>query len=324
MISIIIPTYNAESSLSKVLEGIFTQVDVGPFEVIVIDSSSSDRTREIAASFPLQWEAIAKKDFSHPGTRNRGVRRASGAYVVFLTQDAVPANPWWLNRLIAPLKSDGSIAGSYGRQVPRPEATDWLEIRELAASFPAESSVRRLTLPGEMQKYLRYPWPYTHFSDSSAAYRRELLLEHPFNEALPLGEDQEWAKRMLEAGHAIAYAADSEVVHSHDFTWKETLTRFPVHGRAFAMFMPRLKPLGVLWESLRRRSAQVTAGDIKVTRIFSALARGGALGSLFKRLVRVASFYYGWRIQKTRQFLKSRRRWKSQMLSVPGPKTSLR
>ena len=63
------------------------------------------------------------------------------------------------------------------------------------------------------------------FSNASSAFRKELALQIPFNEALPELEDYAWAKRVQGQGYAIAYVGESEVYHSHSTSSAKTLWR---------------------------------------------------------------------------------------------------
>ena len=103
-VSIVLLTRNAGPDLDRVLDGIDAQNDVPPFEVIAIDTESTDGTLERLARHGVRVERITKREFSHPGTRNLGVRLARGTLVVMLVQDAIPLHRRWLANLIAPLR----------------------------------------------------------------------------------------------------------------------------------------------------------------------------------------------------------------------------
>src|SRR4030043_1207856 len=119
MISIILLTKNGDAYLEEVLKKVFAQGIEDTFEVIAIDSGSSDHTREILTKFPIHVEEIPPSTFNHGETRNLGARLAKGEYLVYLTQDATPLNEEWLARLVSPLRTDPLIAGSFSSQRPR-------------------------------------------------------------------------------------------------------------------------------------------------------------------------------------------------------------
>jgi glycosyltransferase involved in cell wall biosynthesis len=84
MISIIIPTYNEEAFLPRLLESIEAQ-DYSDREIIVADNGSRDRTRAIARE---HGAAVVKGGIPAVG-RNRGADAASGEYLLFLDADTV-------------------------------------------------------------------------------------------------------------------------------------------------------------------------------------------------------------------------------------------
>lgn len=87
-LSIIIPTFNEEKYLPKLLESIKQQT-VSPYEVIVADAKSKDKTREIARSFDCK---IVDGGMPAVG-RNKGAEVASQKLLLFLDADvSLPAN----------------------------------------------------------------------------------------------------------------------------------------------------------------------------------------------------------------------------------------
>jgi len=116
-VSIIIPTKDGATHLEKVLEMIYAQAHEQPFEVIVIDSGSTDGTLDIVKRYPARLVEIRPEDFGHGKTRNLGAELAEGKYLVFVTQDAIPATNRWLYSLLRNLELP-EVAGVYGRQVP--------------------------------------------------------------------------------------------------------------------------------------------------------------------------------------------------------------
>ncbi len=232
--SVVIPTLNAAPYLPSILDAIGRQQPAPPVEVILIDSGSTDNTRSIAEQVPgTRFETIT--DFSHGRARNRGAHRAKGDLVVFLSQDAVPSGDTWLAELVRPF-ADPRVAGVFSRQVPRADASP-MERFFLDSHFPA--SGRRYEARGDSTP-LQFATD-VFFSNVSAAVRGSVLKTHPFDESLIMSEDQQFARDVLKAGHAVVYAAASVVTHSHTYTFQQTLGRyfdsvhsltciFPQHG----------------------------------------------------------------------------------------------
>src|SRR5438034_9936777 len=94
--SILIPTKNGAQDIDACLEAIFSQKGVGPLEVLVVDSGSTDATTEIARRYPVRLEQIAPETFHHARTRNDAAGHAKGEILVFLSQDGIPPSDWWL------------------------------------------------------------------------------------------------------------------------------------------------------------------------------------------------------------------------------------
>ncbi len=96
MLSIVIPTYNEEDYLPRLLASIRSQTFTD-YELIVADNFSKDRTREIAARF----EATVVDGGSHPGIgRNKGAVHAKGDLILFLDADVVLPDIFWLERKV--------------------------------------------------------------------------------------------------------------------------------------------------------------------------------------------------------------------------------
>ena len=142
-VSIVLLTHNAGSDLERVLDGVYAQEGAPPFEVIAIDTESTDGTLERLARRPLRIERIGEQEFSHPGTRNRGVQLARGTLVVFLVQDAIPFHRRWLANLIAPLDEDPRVAAAYSSQIPR-DGCNPVESRDIHIGAPAVRRVKRI------------------------------------------------------------------------------------------------------------------------------------------------------------------------------------
>jgi rhamnosyltransferase len=122
-VSIVLPTRNGATTLPAVLGAISRQRVDFPFEVIAVDSSSSDGAADLLRGRVDRLITIAADDFDHGLTRNLGIEQARGELVVLLVQDALPAADSWLAALTAPLFADDRLAGAFARQLPRPASS---------------------------------------------------------------------------------------------------------------------------------------------------------------------------------------------------------
>jgi rhamnosyltransferase len=231
---IVLLTCNGEKYLGQLLEMLQRQ-KLRPSEIFAIDSSSTDGTTEILQKFGIPTTIIHKREFSHPGTRNLAARMCAARYVVFLTQDAVPADSCWLERLLDPfVQAHGNVAATFSRQIPRP-GTGLLEASDVRQDFSTDRMVKRFTAGKKPDR--SEIWRMIRFSNSSSAYDRNLLLQNPFDESLEMAEDQDWAKRMLEQDFSIIYEPSSVVLHSHDHGLKQKFERSLRMGRSFSAFL---------------------------------------------------------------------------------------
>ncbi len=207
-VSIIIPAKNEAENIGKGLEMIYAQVTDYRFEVIVIDSGSSDRTVDIVKTYsPVRLVEIPPGEFGHGRTRNLGAEGSNGDYIVFLNADAIPVDKYWLNPLIAPFTNDKKIAGVYSRHIPR-EGCYLYMVRDIQKTMPGIPMVRCHTKPLD----------FMIFSTVSCAIPREIRRKYPFNDDIIIAEDQEWAGRVLGHGLKIFYQPSSRVFHSHNYT----------------------------------------------------------------------------------------------------------
>jgi len=214
-VSIIIPTYNAGNLLIDVLSAIYTQT-LKPYEVIVIDSSSTDLTPQNAKKYPVKFISIPKEEFGHGKTRNLGIEKSAGDYVVFLTQDATPRNNEWLEELIIPLEKNRNIIATYSRQIARNEAVP-MEKFFYRQMYPA---ISRLVNKKDITS------DSILFSNASSAIKKQVIMSNPFAIDILMSEDQEWAGRMLSNGYSIYYASKSQVTHSHNTRFSNLFKRY--------------------------------------------------------------------------------------------------
>lgn len=233
MISVIIPTLNAHPHADQIMARLAKQTAT-PAEIIVIDSQSSDGTAEAFRRAGARVEIVERASFHHATTRNAGAVIASGDVLVFMTQDALPANEFCLERLVAPL-IDGQTAASFARQLPRPDASP-LERIARETNYPEQSRLTReadIALLGVRAFF---------FSNSFSAIQRDAFFElGGFPVYTIMNEDMVFAARTLRAGHAISYSADALVEHSHRYTLPQTFRRYFDVGVVFTQAQAELE-----------------------------------------------------------------------------------
>ena len=263
MISVVIPVKDGGLDLVRCLESIARQKVDEEVEVLVVDSGSTDGSAERARKLGARVHEILPEEFSHGGARTLGAELASGDVLVFTSQDAYAPDEGWLAALVSPLRERPQVAGVYGRQLPHEDAIP-SERYFLDFLYGAAPRTQRLTDPE------RLSFQATLFSNVNSAIPRAVLKRHPLAADVIMSEDQEWSRRVLEAGLSIVYEPRAAVRHSHAYTIAGAFRRFFDSGasadRAYVSEAPTsraaLRHAGVryalgeiawLWRSGRRR-----------------------------------------------------------------------
>jgi len=227
MISVIIPICNAGQRLVDLLESLQDQT-VKPTQIVIVDSGSTDETNETAKRQNCQVIKINLTNFDHGTTRNLGITHTKNEFVVFLTQDAIPANKYMIAELINPMQADPNIAICYGRQLPKPDAR------------PLERFAREVNYPPQAMVKTKDSIPIlgikTFFcSNCCSAIRRSIFNKlGGFKNNVIVNEDMLFAAKAIMAGYAVYYAADAKVYHSHPYSILRIFKRYFNIGRFFA------------------------------------------------------------------------------------------
>ncbi|REE90529.1 rhamnosyltransferase [Paenibacillus taihuensis] len=233
-LSVIIPTYNAGHNFKQLLTRLQSQ-SLRPCEIIVVDSSSTDGTAEIALQAGVRVLSIKQSEFDHGGTRNWAAEHTTGDIVVFMTQDAWPADDQLLEELAQMLTTNRELACVYGRQLAREDAT---VIEKLVRfnNYPPVSSVK------SKEDIPRFGLRTFFCSNVCAAYRKDMFIQlGKFDAPVIFNEDMFFAARSILNGYQVGYCATAEVVHSHNYTLKQQFKRFFDNGismRRNAWIMP--------------------------------------------------------------------------------------
>lgn len=217
-VACVIPTYNAGAIFHECLTALYSQFY--PIDVIIIDSSSSDGTFEMADSFPFKLLRIPKSSFSHGGTRQVIVDRYNNYdFYIFLTQDAVLSEPFTVEKILR-LFDDKDVGCVYGRQVPHKDAS-LLAQHARYFNYPSLSYVRSLDDSDNFGIKTAFN------SNSFSAYRASALSDvGGFPDDLILSEDMYVSASMLLSGWKVGYASEAVCKHSHDYTIKQEFSRY--------------------------------------------------------------------------------------------------
>lgn len=215
-VSVVIPTFNAEEFLEELFKSIFRQITDKKYEVLVIDSGSSDRTLDIIEKHPsVRLHQIPNSEFGHGRTRNLAAKLAEGEYILYLTQDAVPSHDGWLDSIIEPFSISDKVACVFGKQIPRPDCAVTVK-REITTVFKMLGPDDAVVLHRKNELTESLNLVNTFMSNANSAVRRDLLLEIPFRD-VNYAEDQGLGIDMLDTGYYKAYSPLGSVYHSHNY-----------------------------------------------------------------------------------------------------------
>ena len=218
-LAIVIPTYNAGNLWLQWLL-MYSNQTVKPAVAIVVDSSSSDKTPELAANSGFSVINISKGEFDHGFSRQLGLKLANDVeFIVYATQDAIMADKNVIEKLLLPF-SLADIGIVFGRQLPRKNA-DAIETHSRVYNYPAVASIK------SYEDRQTFGIKTAQNSNAFAAYRNKTLVDiGGFPSKTIMGEDVLVAARALQKGWKIAYQPLAMVYHSHPYTILQEMKRY--------------------------------------------------------------------------------------------------
>lgn len=220
-VSVVIPTLNGGRLFDRVLAAAASQDCSFEYDVLVIDSGSTDRTAEIASKIGGRvWlHTIDPATFQHGRTRNLGVELTDGDIVAFLTQDALPGDRMWLSRLVEGFDASERTGLVFGRHRAYP-AHGLFAAHDLDTMFDLFRDIgpvfsNRIGLPSFIaQGSEQWRRLIGFHSDNNSALLRAAWKQIPYPE-IEWGEDQVLGWEMVRQGFDKAYADQAVVFHSH-------------------------------------------------------------------------------------------------------------
>lgn len=210
-VDVLIPVYRPDGKLTELLKRLKMQ-NYPIHRVILMNTEEKHFPAELTGIWDrVEVYHLAKEEFDHGGTRDRGVRMSTADLVVCMTQDAMPADETLIEELVKPF-DDSEVWAAYARQLPN---EDCREVEKYTRSFnyPEQSMVKT-------KEDLDRLGIKTFFcSNVCAAWRREKYLElGGFVKHTIFNEDMILAGTMIKQGGKIAYCAKAKVIHSHNYS----------------------------------------------------------------------------------------------------------
>lgn len=218
-VDVIIPAYHPGKEFATLIKRLEKQ-SVPIHRIIVMNTEESMWNKEWEKlSDAMEVHHLTKEEFDHGGTRARAAELSDSDVMVFMTQDAMPADRELLAELLKALDQEENIAAAYARQLPNAECS-FVERYTRAFNYPDTSLVKT---KADLDKY----GIKTFFcSNVCAAYKKDIYEKQGgFVRRTIFNEDMIYAGGLIQAGYGIAYAAEARVIHSHNYNCMQQFHR---------------------------------------------------------------------------------------------------
>lgn len=220
-VEVIIPVYKPDELFDRLLKKLKTQTLV-PDKIHLIWTVTSDIEKEpIRDKYEneiISCHFVYQNEFDHGGTRARAVAGTESEYVLCMTQDAVPADNFVVEKLLAAFDND-NIAAAYARQLARDNAG---AIETITREFNYPSDARE-----QNKDTLELYGIKTFFcSNVCAMYKRKLYEKvGGFVNKTIFNEDMIIAASFVDSGYTVRYVPEAKVVHSHHYSYRQQYRR---------------------------------------------------------------------------------------------------
>jgi rhamnosyltransferase len=218
-VSVVMRSFNEGWAIGDTIRRVFEQDFPGEIELIIIDSGSSDDSIDlIRKDGRARLIEIPLGTYVPGPVLNQGAREASHDWIVYLNADAEPVGTDWLENLLRPCLDDPKFGAAFSRQIPRPDCQAVFAHDYDRCFGPERESVN---------------WDH-FFSMVSCVTHRSVLAKVPIREDLQYAEDDEWTRRMVKEGFHVLFVIESVVMHSHNYTLRESYKRSFGDAKAMA------------------------------------------------------------------------------------------
>jgi glycosyltransferase involved in cell wall biosynthesis len=235
IVSVIIRCFNEEKHIGNLLSSLKNQT-LKNYEVIIVDSGSTDQTVYIAKQFSPTIVHISPDEFTFGYSLNKGCSAAKGDFFVIASAHVLPYHETWLEEMIKPFH-DAKVGVTYGKQIGN-HTTKFSEHQVFAQQFPDKSNYQQTT-------------PFCN--NANAAIRRTIWEQHHYDETLSGLEDVEMGKWVIENDYRLAYNANAAIIHIHEETPGKILNRYKREAIALKQIFPdshlRITEFVSLWMS---------------------------------------------------------------------------
>lgn len=204
----IIRTKNEEKWLPKILEALFMQSRLD-FEIIVVDSGSTDTTLEVVRSFPVRKIIeIKPEEFQYAYALNLGIQEAWGQYIGIISAHSLPASRDWYEKAFQNF-ADPLVACVGGQYSSLPDGSYTEKLGDLKYYISRVNEGIDLFAGIQKDEY------FSDLSNTNLIIRKDLWQEYHFDESFQESEDVDWAMEMRVRGYKTVFDPSFNVYHSH-------------------------------------------------------------------------------------------------------------
>lgn len=217
-VNVIIPTYKPDEKFHKLMRMLMKQEYEIERILIMNTEESLFQSRGYEKIPNVEIRHLNKQEFDHGGTRDRAASLMNGDLLLFMTQDAVPADEYLVGQLVTAF-ADEQVMAAYARQLPEKDCKI-IEKYTRSFNYPSISSVKsKEDLPVLGIK--------TFFCSNACAMYRKSEYDRlgGFEKRTIFGEDMILAAKIVQNGGSVAYVAEAKAVHSHNLGNIEQLRR---------------------------------------------------------------------------------------------------
>lgn len=242
LMSIIIPTYNRDDSLPKVLSKLLSQEDMlrdNNVEILVVDDGSTDRTREIAdefaEKFSLNFRYFHQENTGSASARNLGIKEAQGEILLFLDCDIIPTVNLVSEHLKFHKKYPQDNFALRGSTKTSAEVLDPIRIVEVAE---VEERFQK-AIDGE---YFELCWG--DFVSGNVSTKKQFLLENgTFDEEMIVLVDPELGYRLFKSGLRLFHSNKAMGFHFHPVSLDKKFRYAEKYGKSYAIWYTKIPDL---------------------------------------------------------------------------------
>ncbi|MDD3569492.1 MAG: glycosyltransferase [Lachnospiraceae bacterium] len=213
VVSVIFPVYNPQKDFEFTVDLLHRQKGIKAVEVILVDSESENIDSAEVFKKSNKLIHITQKQFSHSFARNLGGENASGDILIFMTQDAMPTDEYWVAKIIAPIMNEGIAAVSCMETCPDGTDLYYRVASKTHSNFVLDGQVDRIGF------YSRDMTPLVQrknasLNDVSTAIKADIWRKYKYR--FSFAEDLDLGLRLIKDDNKVKIMSSVTIVHGHN------------------------------------------------------------------------------------------------------------